>query len=115
VVFRVNKVVDWLSKSASLVVVTDGGDDCFAATRTGLSLKLPAKKTRLIDTVGAGDSFQAALLAQLASKGDPKQALQQLDRRSLEDLISYALSAAAITCSRRGADLPSDKDIKALI
>jgi fructokinase len=61
----------------------------------------------VIDTVGAGDTFQAALLARLASGGcSPRDAVATLDLDGLEAMLDYAARAAAITCSRRGADLP---------
>ena len=63
--------------------------------------------SRSIDTVGAGDTFQAALLARLlrgpAARWRP---LAALDEDGLAAILGYAARAAAITCSRRGADLP---------
>jgi len=61
----------------------------------------------VVDTVGAGDSFQAALLAwfderELLSQG----ALATLDRERVLEAVRFAAQAAAITCSRAGADLP---------
>lgn len=61
----------------------------------------------MVDTVGGGDSFMAAMLARLASIGNPKQAAGKLNTESLEDLITYALAGASIFCPRRGAVLPS--------
>jgi len=65
----------------------------------------------VVDTVGAGDSFQSALLARLAQDADPKSAVSSLDAERLDDLPSYALKAASITCSRRGAELPRSAEI----
>jgi fructokinase len=112
---RENKVVDWLDRGVSLAVITDGGNDCVAWTKTGDSLRKPIFNSEVVDTVGGGDSFQAALLARLAIKGSPKQAVENLDAESLEDLITYALAAASLTCSRRGADLPSLDDVYSVI
>ena len=56
--------------------------------------------------MGAGDTFQAALLARLLRGGDPKAALAAIDEERLAAILGYAARAAAITCSRRGADLP---------
>ena len=64
-------------------------------------------RVKVIDTVGAGDTFQAALLARLMrDPAGPKAALAGLDAKGLAALVDYAARAAAITCSRRGADLP---------
>jgi len=57
--------------------------------------------------VGAGDTFQAALIARLLRDPlGPKAGLAGLDAPRLAAVIDYAARAAAITCSRRGADLP---------
>jgi fructokinase len=61
----------------------------------------------VVDAVGAGDTFQAALLTWL----DEQQALstaglEGLDAARLSAMLRFAARAAAITCSRRGADMP---------
>jgi len=66
----------------------------------------------VIDTVGAGDTFQASLIARLLRNPDgPAAALDALDAESLGSVLDYAARAAAITCSRRGADLPRASDL----
>lgn len=112
---RENKIVDWLDRGVSLAVITDGGNGCVAWTKSGDNLRKPIFNSDVVDTVGGGDSFQAALLAMLASDENPKQAVKNLNAESLEELITYALAAASITCSRRGADLPSCDDVQALV
>ena len=64
------------------------------------------------DTVGAGDTFQAAMLAHLA-EGDrlAPAALAALDGDALARLLDFAARGAAITCSRRGADMPRRSEI----
>ena len=81
----------------------------------GAEVEMPAIPTMLVDTVGAGDTFQAALLAGLAETGrlDPR-ALESLTAPSLVELLSFAGKAAAITCSRRGADMPRRGELPAL-
>jgi fructokinase len=66
------------------------------------------------DTVGAGDTFHAALLAQLAKtdKLDP-DAIAALDLPAIRDLLGYAMAAASVTVSRNGADLPTEADVAA--
>lgn len=96
----------WLAQGVSLVVVTRGGDGSAAWTRQ-VHVSLAAEPVTLVDTVGAGDSFQAALLAWLAEEDrlDPR-ALALLEPDELRAALRFASRAAAITCSRRGADLP---------
>ncbi|MDH5353220.1 MAG: carbohydrate kinase [Gammaproteobacteria bacterium] len=106
------KINEWLGRGVSLVVITDGGKGCAAWTGSGLHLKMPVLKSNVIDTVGAGDSFQAALLAKLGEAGNLKQAVRALDQSGLQSLIDYAIAAASITCSRRGADLPTKQVVQ---
>lgn len=106
-----NKAKDWLDKGVYAVVITDGRNDVRAWTKAGATVRLTPPRYDVIDTVGAGDSFQAALLARLAADGDPKLAVRSLDAKRLDALLRYALEAAAITCSRRGANLPRKNEI----
>jgi fructokinase len=101
----------WLDAGVSLVVVTDGGNAVSAWTRSGHQARLQPPPCAVVDTVGAGDSFQAALLTCLAESGDPKDALAGLDTTRLEQLLGTAIKASAITCSRRGADLPRRSEV----
>jgi len=64
--------------------------------------------------VGAGDTFQAALLTSLAERGAlHREALASLTVAGLHEALGFAARAAAITCSRRGADLPRRADLAA--
>jgi fructokinase len=68
---------------------------------------LPPVLVQVIDTVGAGDTFQAALLTWLAEHDAlAGAALAALSKDALADALGFAARAAAITCSRRGADMP---------
>lgn len=103
---------DLLARGVGLVVVTDGGGPASGWTSGGLHGAARPPLVEVVDTVGAGDTFQAALLAALIAKtGDPKDGLAALDARGLETMLAHAARAAAITCSRRGADLPRSADL----
>jgi len=96
-----------LAAGVALVVVTRGGQGVLAATRHCPAIDVPAAPADVVDTVGAGDTFQAALLAQLSRTGRlSRQALEAMDNGAVRELLCFAARAAAITCSRRGADLP---------
>ena len=61
----------------------------------------------VVDTVGAGDTFQAALLTWLAEQGRLSAAgVAGLDLPGISAALAFAAKAAAVTCGRRGADLP---------
>ncbi|MCK7614640.1 carbohydrate kinase family protein [Roseibium sediminicola] len=102
----------WLADGAGLVIVTRGGDGA-TAFMSGLEVDCPGIKVTVEDTVGAGDTFQAALLAGLKQLGvSDRKALESLRQDSLERLVEFAVKAAAITCSRRGADLPRRAELE---
>ncbi len=64
-------------------------------------------RVAVADTVGAGDTFQAALLTALAERDVlTPQRLRELPVMAMREVLEFASRAAAITCSRRGADLP---------
>lgn len=99
-------VARWLAGRARLVVVTEGAKGAVAWTRHR-KLHCPQAPVKVIDTVGAGDSFQSALLAGLAELDVlTVEALGNISEHNLLRLLQFAGSAAAMTCSRRGADLP---------
>ncbi len=102
---------EWLDDGVSLVVVTRGRDGALAWTPSHHVVS-HARQAHVIDTVGAGDSFQAALLTALAER-DSLEALsmRKLSASNLSEIMSFASSAAALTCSRRGADLPKRDEI----
>ncbi|TPE52250.1 carbohydrate kinase family protein [Amaricoccus solimangrovi] len=103
-----------LADGVRLVVVTDGGEAAHGWTRSGLRASATPPRVRVIDTVGAGDTFQAALIARLIQRPEGAlAALDGLDTPALAELLDYAARAAAITCSRRGADLPRAADLLA--
>lgn len=102
----------WLAAGAGLVVVTRGGDGA-SAYAPGITVECPGINVRVEDTVGAGDTFQAALLAGLGHLGvTNREALSGLEEARLRRLLEFAVKAAAITCSRRGADLPRKSELE---
>jgi fructokinase len=94
------------AERTTLVVVTRGELGAMAFTdRTNLEVVAP--RTELVDTVGAGDSFMAALIAVLLEWGAPSA----LDGQQLRTLLDAAGLAAAVTCSRRGANPPTRREL----
>ncbi len=96
----------WLAAGVALVVVTLGAQGALGWTATAQARAEPVP-VQIVDTVGAGDTFQAALLTWLAEHDAlSSQALRALDAAQLGEALQFAARAAAITCTRRGADLP---------
>lgn len=107
----------WLKAGARLVVVTRGVMGPWAVSRgTGRDgVEVPAARVTVADTVGAGDSFMAALLSGLADRNilgpTAASALDELDGAELTELLRHAAAAAGVTVSRSGADLPTRADL----
>lgn len=96
----------WLAEGVRLVVVTRGGEGA-EAWAEGVHARVPTETVNVVDTVGAGDTFQAALLTWLAEAGRLSPAgVARWTRVEIDGALRFAARAAAITCSRRGADLP---------
>jgi fructokinase len=105
----------WMDLGAQLVIVTQGGEGACAFSAAG-RVCVPGHTVTVQDTVGAGDTFHAALLARLAQTGRLTQgAIAGLDRQAVADLLAYAAAAAAITVTRRGADLPTAAEVEAVL
>ena len=109
------KIKEWLSFGIGLVAFTKGGDGADLWSQQA-NVTVQAPKITVADTVGAGDTFQTALIEQLLGlkqQTDNWEAL--LDSKKLQSIGKFAATAAAITCSRQGADLPNRAEvIKAL-
>ncbi len=91
-----------LDAGARLVVVTLGACGAFGAQGDS-QVTVDAVPVDVVDTIGAGDAFGAALLAWLDEHGGLQVDLR-LGQADLESALAYACLAAAITCSRPGAD-----------
>ena len=96
----------YVAAGVGLVVVTCGAKGAVGMNACG-TVEVPAERVSVADTVGAGDTFQAALLAWIRREhGLKAEALRTLDVGELKDLLSFAAKAASITCSRAGCTPP---------
>ncbi|WP_237884490.1 carbohydrate kinase family protein [Pseudomonas sp. PGPR40] len=97
----------WLEHRCQLVFLTRGGQGAMVFSRRHGSWSAPACAVVMADTVGAGDTFQAALIAWLTEQQlDSVEGLQRLSREQIDAMLTFAVSAAALTCSKTGPDLP---------
>lgn len=103
----------WLAAGAQLVVTTDGPHGAVAYHASG-TVRVPGRRVAVVDTVGAGDTFHASMLAKLDRDGRlTREAIAAFDADDLRELLTEAAVAAGITCSRRGADLPTLAELRA--
>jgi fructokinase len=101
------KVEAMLNKGPSLVILTRGGEGATGFLSNGTEVQVPAVRAQICDTVGAGDTFNAGVLAKLSELGQlRKSSLNQLSEGILRDVLSHGARVAAITVSRVGANPP---------
>jgi fructokinase len=104
----------WRGMGVALVVVTHGAAGSVAYGPFG-EARASAPAVTVVDTVGAGDSFIAALMAALEAAGRATPAgVAALTQADAGAALGYAARAAALTCSRRGADTPRRAELDAL-
>lgn len=96
---------NWLSPSCPLVVITRGENGLFGVTEDAI-VEVPAVKTKVVDSVGAGDTIGAVIVEALM-----KYKVSELRDKLLREVLARAAKAAAITCSRAGCNPPSAAEI----
>lgn len=105
----------WARSGPAIVVVTHGEDGAFAATASGAHLHVPAPQVRVVDTVGAGDSFMSGLIDGLWTEGllgaSRRAALKAIDSGVLQRVLERCIRIAAITVSRAGANPPKRAEL----
>jgi fructokinase len=108
---------EW-AQGDKLVVITRGGEGAHIYFQ-GQKHEVAAPKISLVDTVGAGDTFMASLLAELhtvdALGADSSVRLGRLSDGDLIGAVRIAVQAAALVCERTGCEPPTHEEIQAAI
>ena len=100
-----------LARGPKAVFVTEGAKGAHAFTAGG-AVFLPALKVAVVDTVGAGDTFNAGLLAALHAEGAlDKARIARLSTDTLRAALALGNRAAAVTVSRAGANPPWAREL----
>lgn len=97
----------WQRLTSGMVVVTLGPEGAYALTPGGSEITVPAVPVDVVDTVGAGDAFAAALLDGLVGEmpsGTGPAGLQRITADVTRRLLERASASAAYTCGRAGAE-----------
>lgn len=101
------KADEVLAGGATLFVITRGRDGAIAWHKTAGQVGVPAPAVKVVDTIGAGDTFQGAFLVALREAGRiARPALDAISRDELAAALAFGAHCAAITCSRAGANPP---------
>jgi fructokinase len=109
----------WEALGPSLVVVTRGSKGALYAVRSATAVEVttvPARPTKVMDTVGAGDSFMAGLISGLLDAGylGGRVARERLRQAGIDDLrpaVDRALASSAATVARAGAYAPTRAEL----
>lgn len=101
---------EWLGgvpQGPGAVVLTAGSEGLTVRTSSGLEVSVPAVPVAVADTIGAGDTVNAALLHGLAARDAlTADAMAALDADGWREVLHFAARASAVTCSRTGAEPP---------
>ena len=100
---------DWLEHGPHALVITDGGDGVTLYRPGKAALGVPAPRVEVVDTVGAGDTFTGALMVALLAAGI--SGLGSVSAETWREVLSYAAAAAALNCTRAGANPPTRAEL----
>ena len=98
----------WLSPSTA-VVLTRGAEGCQLWTDDDIAASYRSSEpVQIVDTVGAGDTFQAALIAGFMGRGGT---VAELTQSEATELLRYSATSALLNCSRGGCQPPTGDEI----
>lgn len=101
----------WLRKGPKLVIITKGSKGATAYSDKH-TVSVTSEKVAVVDTVGAGDTFNAGVLAALHEQNVlTKGAIAELSKTAIEKALSLGARAAAVTVSRAGANPPWRREL----
>ncbi len=101
-----------LDRGPALVCMTKGAEGVTAYSRSAEPVPVASRRVSVVDTVGAGDTFNAGLLASLSEQGVlTREALGALDTDEIEAALILGVKAAAVTVSRAGANPPRRSEL----
>ncbi|NLW12993.1 MAG: carbohydrate kinase [Trueperella sp.] len=107
----------FLDRGVEFVAITMGAQGVKLYTPKE-SVEIPALSVQVVDSVGAGDAMMAALidsLARISVLGDERAGLTEISPQMLTSVGQFAVTAAAITVSRAGANPPTRDEVNDLL
>lgn len=105
------QATEWLKGRTSIVIVTRGSTGVSVYTENGRT-DIATEAVDIVDAVGAGDTFQAAILCWLDEHDKAtRKAVASLSEDDIVAMVTFANRAAGITCTRQGPDLPMRNEV----
>ena len=103
----------WLGLGPGVVVITASASGATAFTTQGHPVRRPARNIKVVDTIGAGDSFTAGLIGSIMERGLGSPALLAACPESeLAAIVDNAILVASLNCQRQGNDPPTAADLE---
>lgn len=101
----------WSREGPSMVILTRGGNEIIAL-RGDDEVRIFPPTISVKDSVGAGDAFQASLLASIFIDENPIRYLEEVGNGTIAVILKRAAEVAAFTCTKTGAVLPFADDLQ---
>lgn len=102
-----------LAQGPAVVIITRGDAGAIAVSKEAGLVSVPGFSVKVADTVGGGDTFSAAFLTRLAEDDLVSHtSLEHISANELQEKLRFANAAAAINCSRIGADPPTRAEVE---
>jgi len=105
-------VGEWLEHDLDALLLTDGGDGMKLYRKGQETLYVPSVKVEVKDTVGAGDTFTAALMNRLMNLD---KAFTELGDEEWLSVMNFSAHAAALNCTKDGANPPTLSEVEAFM
>ena len=102
---KVSKV--WLNNGVKLVIFTLGAEGSKVIYDGGKEVFVKSKKVDVVDTIAAGDTFNAGFLLSLDEQGFlDRESLDIISETQLEKALTFANKVASFTVTKKGANPP---------